>query len=247
MRYKSAPAALTKSVGEAGPGETPGEFEAIVSVFNVVDYDNDVVRPGAFAKSIQWWRAKSDVLPVLWHHRLDDPRYNIGAVIDIDEIGPGDERIPQWADEEVKANGGLWIKARIDVDDEASDIARAALRVLKARRTTQFSYGYDIPPGGRIDGKGMAPNELLQLHFFEVSTTQIGANTNTELGAVKGHDVGGDNDDDDDNNDELETKTAQPKLWPGAAMARAECDLLVADLQYDEAAYRSLTQIGHQA
>jgi phage head maturation protease len=230
VKYKNAPAALTKTAGEFGSGAEvdAGEFEAIVSVFNIRDYDNDVVKPGAFKKSIERWKSGQDTMPVLWHHRGDDPRFNIGAVVDMAEISPGDARIPDWADEKIKANGGLWVKARFDTGDDASDVARHALRVLKARRTTQFSYGYEIPPGGAT--KGPEVREVNEMSFFEVSPTQLGSNTSTEL---------------------LGTRSAPPdeqppqaddarKCWPAAAKASAECALLVADLGTDEISFWSL-------
>jgi len=232
VNYKTAPAALTKAPSGEGVQVDAGEFEAIVSVFNIRDYDNDVVRPGAFAKSIKHWENSVNTMPVLWHHRLDDPRFNIGTVVEMAEIEPGDSRIPDWANEDVKANGGLWIKARVDTGDEASEIARHALRVLKARRTTQFSYGYEIPPGGA--SKGTDSRDVTEMAVFEVSTTQIGSNTSTELFATAKTPTP------TEASPETGQVGAAPKRWPGAVKARAECDLLVADLNHDETDYWSL-------
>lgn len=230
MRYKSAPAALTKAVGEGGGPDDEGEFEAIVSVFNTTDYDNDVVRPGAFHKSIGVWRDSQDTMPVLWHHRLDDPCFNIGSVLDMAEVTGDDARVPQWASADLKAHGGLWVKAKIDVGDDAPEIARQALRVLRKRRTTQFSYGYDVMPGGAKAGGGGAPNELSDLWVYEISPTQIPSNTHTTLLGAKS----------DEPPPETGQAGAEPMRWPGVAKARAECDLLVADLEYDEITYGSL-------
>jgi uncharacterized protein len=179
VKLKQAPAQF-----KAG-GSDAGTFEAIVSVFNNVDAYGDVVLPGAFTKTIADWAASPDTLPVLWSHRMDDPTYNIGAVIEIGELAAGDGRIPEWADEHVKANGGLWVKGLIDTGPDASPIAVQALRLLKARRVTQFSYAYEEVDSSWITHNGQDAWGLATLKLYEVSPTQIGANELTELLAAK--------------------------------------------------------------
>lgn len=187
MRYKNAPAKL--KTHDDTTVSADGTFEAIVSVFDNPDADNDVVRPGAFKDSIEAWKKLGDPIPVWWSHRMDDPSMNVGQVIDIDELEPGDERIPEWADEWVKAHGGLWVKGRIDTGDDASDKAAATRRLLKERRVTQFSYAYDVVDGSmqthtKDGGKG-SYYEIRKVRLYEVSPTPIGANTLTELVGVK--------------------------------------------------------------
>lgn len=183
MKIKTCTASLKSIPSDAA---NDGEFEAIVSVFNNVDLVGDVVMPGAFADTIAEWKASGDSLPVLWSHRMDDPSYNIGAVSDIEELEPGDPRIPDWADAWVKANGGLWVKAVIDTDAEASPIAKQARRLLKQRRVTQFSYAYDIVDGSPATKDGVDVFELRKLRLHEVSPTQAGCNQLTELVGAKG-------------------------------------------------------------
>jgi hypothetical protein len=183
MRIKTCPASVKSMPSESADD---GEFEAIVSVFNNVDLVGDVVVPGAFADTIAEWKSSGDSLPVLWSHRLDDPHYNIGAVTEIEELSAGDPRIPDWADEWVKANGGLWVKAVIDTDADASPIAKQARRLLKQRRVTQFSYAYDVVDGGPATKDGEDVFELRKLRLFEVSPTQMGCNDLTELVSAKG-------------------------------------------------------------
>lgn len=182
MKFKTCPALLKSMPSEAA---SDGEFEAIVSVFNNVDLVGDVVLPGAFADTIAEWKSSGDSLPVLWNHNMDDPHYNIGAVTEIEELAAGDPRIPDWADEWVKANGGLWVKAVIDSDAEASPIAKQARRLLKQRRVTQFSYAYDIVDGGPATKDGADVFELRAIKLHEVSPTQAGCNQLTELVGAK--------------------------------------------------------------
>lgn len=184
MLYKSVPGVLAKSpMVVADPDAEGGEFSAIVSVFNNIDSDGDAVIKGAFADSIAAWKDSGNTLPVLWSHRIDDPAYNIGGVVDIAEVGAGDERIPKSAHPFVHANGGLWVRGLIDSGEDASPVAKSARRLMRERRVTQFSFAYDIQDAEKADGGRYQRLKRLWLH--EVSPTQIGSNQLTDLGSAK--------------------------------------------------------------
>lgn len=161
MQVKTAPVAV-----KAVDAET-GVFEAIVSVFGNKDSYGDVVMPGAFTKTLEEWAAKGDPIPVYWSHRMDDPDYNIGHVIDAKEV-EATETSP----------AGLWVKAQIDLEGGK---APQVHRLLKGRRVTQFSFAYDVIS----DKKNADVNELHELKLYEIGPTPIGANQSTELLAVK--------------------------------------------------------------
>jgi uncharacterized protein len=187
MKFKSCPASL--KTPDAADFDDPGagEFDALVSVFGNVDAMGDVVMPGAFTDTLTAWKNSPDTMPVLWSHRVDDPAYNIGAVVEAEEIYAGDERIPAWASPHVHSHGGLWIKGLIDVGPDASAVARHARKLLAARRVTQFSYAYDVIDEGP-DEHGN--NELRKLWLHECSPTQVGANQLTELAGAKADPAG---------------------------------------------------------
>lgn len=182
MKLKSARAQF-KATGDAATGT--GSFEALVSVFGTIDSWGDVVRPGAFTDTIADWKSSGDQIPVLWSHRMDDPMYNIGTVVDIAELAGGDARMPEWVDPVARTNGGLWVHGQIDTGADATAIAVQAMRLLKARRVTQFSYAYDELDAGPAVVDGVDVWELRKLRLYEVSPTQIGANDLTELLAAK--------------------------------------------------------------
>ncbi len=185
MRVKSCPAIYTKTPHAGGhdPGdESSGIFEAIVSVFGNADRVGDVVMPGAFHESLKAWQASPDVLPVLWSHRVDDPMYNIGAVLEAEEVSGDDPRIPAHGSDHLKSHGGLWVRAQLDIGPDASPIAKQAHRLLTARRVTQFSYAYDVEDEGETED---GYNALRKLWLHEVSPTQIGCNDLTELVGAK--------------------------------------------------------------
>lgn len=172
MLMKSCPARI-KAAGEQD-GLPAGQFEAIVSVFGNKDSYGDVVMPGAFKDTLAEWAESGDPIPVYYSHRMDDPDFNIGHVLEAKET---DE--------------GLWVRAQLDVEDPVpGSKATQVHRLLKGRRVTQFSFAYDVREGGWATRKDAAGNdeefyELRNLKVYEVGPTPIGANQETELLAVK--------------------------------------------------------------
>lgn len=171
MRIKSCPVQL-KAVGEQDDVDA-GVFEAIVAAYNLDSYGDKIV-PGAFADTIAEWKSRGDPIPVLWSHRSADPACHIGVVEDIEE-----------------RKDGLWVRAKLDLDDE-SPTAKRVYRLLKGRRVTQFSFAYEIAEGAWIEktenGKDSSYYELRKLKLYEVGPTLIGANQETELLDVKSRD-----------------------------------------------------------
>jgi HK97 family phage prohead protease len=153
-----------KAVGKAD-GLEDGQFIAIVSVFGNVDSYGDVVVKGAFSKTLAEWEESGSPIPVYYSHRMDDPDYNIGWVLEAKET---DE--------------GLWVKAQLDLEGGK---APQVHRLLKSRRVTQFSFAYDIRQRALGKRDGMDVQELLDLKLYEVGPTPIGANEETELLEVK--------------------------------------------------------------
>lgn len=172
MKFKNAGATIT------APDPESGTFEAIVSVFNNVDMMNDIVRPGAFKKSIEHWAASGDRVPVYWSHQLSDPTMNIGEVLDMEELAGGSKAIPDWANSWVKEHGGLYVKAQLDDFGVGAHVRH----LLKTRRVKQFSYTYDVINEQKSKN---GHNELIDLFVHEVGPTPLGANPLTELIGAK--------------------------------------------------------------
>lgn len=63
-----------------------GVFTGLGSVFGNVDYGNDIVAPGAFAKSLTGWSTKGRMPALLWQHRQSEP---IGAYKSMQETSAG--------------------------------------------------------------------------------------------------------------------------------------------------------------
>lgn len=168
MLVKSRPINIKAAGTEDGLVE--GQFRAVVSVFGNKDSYGDKVMPGAFADTLQEWRAKGDPIPVFWSHQMSDPEMCIGYV------DPKDA---------VETDIGLEVLGQIDIGDDASPKAKQSYRLLKERRVTQFSFAYDIEEAAWVETDDEWWYELRKLKLHELGPTPIGANQETELLAVK--------------------------------------------------------------
>lgn len=137
------------------------------------DAYGDVVAPGAFAKSLERWKAlnaEGKFIPLLWGHDTNDPTSNIGRVVDAYE----DER-------------GLFIEAEFDADNEKAQYVR---KLVQEGRVYQFSFAFEIlDQGSTTLEDGRKANELRELELFEVSLVQIPANQHATVEEIKAVDV----------------------------------------------------------
>ena len=138
------------------------------------DAYGDVVKRGAFAKSLERWKAlnaEGKFIPLLWGHDTEDPKSNIGRVVDAVE----DER-------------GLLITAEFDADNEKAQYVR---KLVQEGRVYQFSFAFEIRDQGTVELEdGRKANELRDLELFEVSLVQIPANQHATVEEVKSLDAG---------------------------------------------------------
>lgn len=157
-----------KALDPTAEGEGDGTFEAIVAVFNNIDSYGDRILPGAFTETLAEWEASDGLsIPVYYSHRMDDPQFNIGHVIEAKET-----------------EKGLWVKAQLDFENPT---AKQVWRLLKGGRLAQFSFAYDVEAYQVVKGADDAESvwELQKLKLYEVGPTPIGANQETELLGVK--------------------------------------------------------------
>ena len=145
-----------------------GLIEAYGSVFEVEDQGGDVVRPGAFKRTIQNSKArvqagKATFLAVmLWQHNPDTP---IGGWTDLKED-----------------KHGLLCKGQIVLTTQQG---KEAYELIKAGVVNEFSIGYDIPSGGaNYDSKDGTRN-LTELRLWEVSPVTFAMNEEALLVGVK--------------------------------------------------------------
>lgn len=157
-------AAQIKAVGKDG-GLGADQFKAVVSTYSVDRY-RDVVMPGAFADTLAEWKASGNNLPVIWAHRWDDPFAHVGYVVKAEET-----------------DAGLEVVGQVDTTDNPT--AAQVMRLLKDRRVTQFSFGYDVLEGADAERDGSYVYELRKMRLHEVGPCLLGVNSETELLAAK--------------------------------------------------------------
>jgi HK97 family phage prohead protease len=149
--------------------ETSGEFTGYASVFDNMDWYGDVVRPGAFTKSIAKWKAQGKLPPLLWQHNSQCP---IGPHLDMYEDAKG-----------------LYVHAKLLVDD--IQLAKEAYALLKAKVISGMSIGYDVAANGaNYDGKTNVWN-LVELDLWENSLATFPANEEAQVDEVKNLLAGG--------------------------------------------------------
>ena len=144
-----------------------GEIKAYAATFDRIrDSYGDIIAPGAFSKTLNDWQESGHPIPLLFGHRTDDPRMNIGSVVEASE----DER-------------GLLIKAQFD---ETSDVAQYTRKLVQEGRLTKLSFAYDVLDSAPVVLEdGTKANELRELKLYEISLVPIPANEFTEVLEVK--------------------------------------------------------------
>lgn len=152
---------------DTGTDDTTGRFEAIVSAFDVLDSQGDVIVRGAFAESIARFAAGHG-LPVVWSHDYWDPDSIIGEVVEIEET-----------------DTGLKVAGVLDIADNPR--AASIYRQMRLGRLKEFSIGGVVPDDSwEVVGKGeTATVRIKRLDLWEVGPCFKGANPDTELLSVK--------------------------------------------------------------
>lgn len=160
---------IRKAVSAELKAAEEGVIEAIVSVFNLVDRGDDIVRPGAFKASL------SAKLPnFVWSHDWDRP---VGKTLAAEELEPGDSRLP----ESIRPYGGLWVKGQFNLETQRG---REAYADLKFGAVQEFSIGFRIIRDAYDRDNGI--REILEAELFEWSPVLVGMNPATTVISVKG-------------------------------------------------------------
>lgn len=150
MEYKSAAFEL-----KAEP-DAEGVFEGYASVFDVIDQGLDVVKPGAFAKTL----ASGRKVKMLWQHDQSQP---IGVWEHVAE----DER-------------GLFVRGRLVKGVRQADEAG---ELLKAGAMDSMSIGYRVKEAS--DEAGGRIRALDELELYEVSLVTFPMLPDAQITAVK--------------------------------------------------------------
>ena len=158
---------------------TEGGFTGYASTWvREPDSYGDVVAKGAFSRTLKEWEAKGRPIPVLWGHRMDEPKYYIGTVEKAEEDDHG-------------------LKVNCSLDGESAT-AQHVRRLLKAGAVAQMSFAFDIKDSADVELPGdRKARELRDITLYEVSVVPIGANQDTSIDDVKAPNDTSDGDDED--------------------------------------------------
>lgn len=142
-----------------GGVDDEGRFSGYANVFNVVDGHNDVVLPGAFAKSIEDYNSRGKKVKLCWQH-------NMSLVIGTIEVIREDTK-------------GLYIEGKLVMGVQ---LAQEAHALLKAGAIDSMSIGYVTKISRRREDH---VRELMELELFEISLVTWPANEHALVTSVK--------------------------------------------------------------
>lgn len=156
---------LIKTTDAQYKDEGNGMLEGYASTWiRKPDSYGDVVKEGAFAKSLEerWNGGKG--IPVLWAHKGDDLDAYIGKA-DADE----DEK-------------GLHFVMQFDDTPEAQRVRE----LYRDGRLSKFSFAYDVLDDGFVTlDDGFKAHELREVDIFEISCVLVPANDDAGVVSVK--------------------------------------------------------------
>jgi HK97 family phage prohead protease len=132
-------------------------FAGYAAIFERPDRGGDVVRAGAFARSLKRMGTRTSTCPLLWQHQPSRP---IGRVEYLKE----DKR-------------GLRVIARLS----GGAAGREAAALLKDAAVRGLSFGYRVRAAS-----GKAPRELTELDLVEVSLVTLPMQPRARVHALEG-------------------------------------------------------------
>jgi HK97 family phage prohead protease len=140
--------------------EAQGRIHAVVSCFNNVDSDGDVMLPGSFKSAIEGGKAKGKLPPGVWAHNWEMP---VAKTLDAYEDAEGLHVLAQF---NLKTVAG---------HDAFSNIEQGII--------TEYSFGFRATD---YDQKASGGREIKSVEWFEWSPVLVGANRNTRTVSAKG-------------------------------------------------------------
>lgn len=175
--YKSFPAVVT------GTDEVQGIVEAIVAVFGNVDDGEDIVFPGAFAKTLA---ERFNRVTVLDNHRTDSIMRVIGKPLEAREISRN-ELPPDILMRAPDATGGLWTKTQYLMDTPEG---RGAFIRIASGAVKEYSFAYDAIQSDYVRAPdGRTQRHLKELRLWEYGPVIWGMNPATATVGAKSNDT----------------------------------------------------------
>ncbi|AUX77992.1 phage prohead protease protein [Sinorhizobium fredii] len=141
--------------------DNEGVLTGYASLFDVVDRQSEIVRPGAYRRTLAEHKMQGTSPALLWSHKLDRP---IGRWVELRE----DQR-------------GLWAKGKLSLN---TDAGKQAYAHLVNGDLDGLSIGFVVPEDGR-KYLGDGTFELLEIELVEISVVTAPANQGARISSVK--------------------------------------------------------------
>lgn len=150
---------------EAGNGVISG----YASTWDLVpDAYGDIVKKGAFEKSLKQMHDEGKKIPFLWSHKMDDLNAYIGTA------------------DAYEDDKGLFFTATLDDTPQAQRVRE----LFKSGRLSKFSFAYDIIEQAPMTlDNGVKVNQLIELKIYEITACLVPANSFAEVVDVKDVDI----------------------------------------------------------
>lgn len=140
--------------------EEDGTFSGYGSIFGNKDSHNEIVMPGAFAKSLAEHQRKGTRPKMFWQHRMDEP---IGSWTACNEDGKG-----------------LHMTGRLNMDVQRG---KEAYALLKSGDIDGLSIGYRVRDYDQDEKTSTI--RLKELDLMEVSVVSLGSNDRARVSSIK--------------------------------------------------------------
>jgi hypothetical protein len=140
-----------------------GKFTGYGSVFEVIDLDREVIARGAFTKTLNEWRRRKRLPPVLWQHNTREP------------LGPYTDM--------VEDDKGLKVEGQLLIHDIQK--AREARALMRAKAVDGLSIGFMTKKWKPDEERRVRVIEEVEL--LEVSIVTMPANPKATVMDAKGN------------------------------------------------------------
>jgi len=160
-----------------------GIVETIFAVMGNLDDGDDVLHPGAFAKTLI---ERGHKVKVLDQHRTDSVMSVIGKPLAFKEL-PREELPPSVLAAFPEATGAVWARVQFLMDTPEG---KGAFERIRAGALSEWSFGYDAvqadySPVRRKDGTVVNARNLRECRLYELSSVLFGMNPATATLSAK--------------------------------------------------------------
>jgi len=172
MERKTSPAFVTKT------DELQGIVETVFAVFGNLDLGNDIIHPGAFAKTFV---ERGHKVKLLDHHNTYSVLDVLGRPLSFRELA-ADELPTDLLKEYPEATGGAWAQVQFNMKTQAG---HDAFQHFRAGDIDEWSFGYDALDKDFTEVDKVEVRNLRTIKLYELSPVIWGMNPATTTTSAK--------------------------------------------------------------